>query len=392
MLGVFDALHEAAAHRWRSWRSASAWTRSARRRCRHAVAARLRGARRRAAPQHADVSAAAAGALVARVDRDLRRRPGRPPLAGARPAAGGAARRAPLRDARGAPRRCRALGGLHPRPVRDLAARARRERRAGAGRGARAGWSTWRAVTAASRWRCATATRACGPPCSTFRRARRSGRQIVAEQGFADRVAFREGDVFELGPGRRTLDVVSVFNLVHHLPEERDRELCRMARAALRPGGCLVIGDSARPRARRAGLRARRDLEPALLRLEPQPQLHAFGDPRLAGGRRLRRRCRSHRNERSPWRIVVDRAGDPAHGRHRHGRLGAAAPAHRGRRAGALPRARPAPASATSACACRSRSATSPTRPRSGTRCAAWTRSCTWRPRSATSRARRSRS
>jgi SAM-dependent methyltransferase len=72
------------------------------------------------------------------------------------------------------------------------------------------------------------------------------GRQIVAEQGFADRVSFVEGDVFELGLGE-DLDVVSVFNLVHHLPEERDRELCRMARAALRPGGVLVIGDSARP-------------------------------------------------------------------------------------------------------------------------------------------------
>ena len=72
------------------------------------------------------------------------------------------------------------------------------------------------------------------------------GRQIVAEQGFAERVSFREGDVFEVGLGE-DLDVVSAFNLIHHLPEERDRELCRMARAALRPGGVLVIGDSARP-------------------------------------------------------------------------------------------------------------------------------------------------
>ncbi len=72
------------------------------------------------------------------------------------------------------------------------------------------------------------------------------GREIVAEQGLADRVSFREGDVFELGLGE-DLDVVSVFNLIHHLPEERNRELCEMARAALRPGGALVIGDSARP-------------------------------------------------------------------------------------------------------------------------------------------------
>jgi SAM-dependent methyltransferase len=72
------------------------------------------------------------------------------------------------------------------------------------------------------------------------------GRKIVAEQGFTDRVAFREGDVFELGLGEG-LDVVSIFNLIHHLPEARDRQLCRMAREALRPGGVLVIGDSARP-------------------------------------------------------------------------------------------------------------------------------------------------
>jgi ubiquinone/menaquinone biosynthesis C-methylase UbiE len=72
------------------------------------------------------------------------------------------------------------------------------------------------------------------------------GRKIVAEEGFADRVSFREGDVFDLGLGEG-VDVVSVFNLIHHLSEERDAELCRMARAALRPGGVLVIGDSARP-------------------------------------------------------------------------------------------------------------------------------------------------
>jgi SAM-dependent methyltransferase len=72
------------------------------------------------------------------------------------------------------------------------------------------------------------------------------GRRIVAEQGFADRVDHREGDVFEVGLGE-DLDVVSTFNLIHHLPEERDRELVRMAREALKPGGVLVIGDSARP-------------------------------------------------------------------------------------------------------------------------------------------------
>lgn len=72
------------------------------------------------------------------------------------------------------------------------------------------------------------------------------GRRIVAEQGLAERIEYREGDVFEVGIGA-DVDVVSTFNLVHHLSEERNLELCRMARAALRPGGCLLVGDAAAP-------------------------------------------------------------------------------------------------------------------------------------------------
>ena len=56
--------------------------------------------------------------------------------------------------------------------------------------------------------------------------------------------------------------------------------------------------------ARRAGLGARGDLEPALLRLEPQSQLHAVRDPRLDGGGGVHR-GEAHRNDRSPWRVVV---------------------------------------------------------------------------------------
>jgi SAM-dependent methyltransferase len=129
------------------------------------------------------------------------------------------------------------------------------------------------------------------------------GREIVEEEGFSDRVSFREGDVFEAGLGE-DVDVVSVFNLIHHLPEERDRELCRMARAALRPGGCLVIGDSARP--------------------EPGEQVsehgaissllfYAWSHSRNFRPSEIRAWMReagfgeveTHRNERSPWRIVV---------------------------------------------------------------------------------------
>jgi SAM-dependent methyltransferase len=129
------------------------------------------------------------------------------------------------------------------------------------------------------------------------------GREIVHEQGFAERVTFREGDVFEVGLGEE-LDVVSVFNLVHHLPEERDRELCRMAHAALRPRGCLVIGDTARP-------------EPG----EPVSEhgaissllFYAWSHSRNFKPSEIRGWMEDagftdvevHRNERSPWRVVL---------------------------------------------------------------------------------------
>jgi SAM-dependent methyltransferase len=131
------------------------------------------------------------------------------------------------------------------------------------------------------------------------------GRRIVAEQGYADRISFREGDVFEVGLGDAdSLDVVSVFNLAHHLPEERNQELCWMARVALRPGGCLVIGDSARP-------------EPG----EPVSEhgaissllFYAWSHSRNFTPSEIRRwmeaagfvGVETHRNERSPWRVVV---------------------------------------------------------------------------------------
>ncbi len=129
------------------------------------------------------------------------------------------------------------------------------------------------------------------------------GRKIVAEQGYAERVSFREGDVFELGLGEG-LDVVSIFNLVHHLPEERDRELCRMAHAALRPGGFLVLGDSARPE---PGEPVSEHGAISSLLFYAWSHSHNFKPSELrswlddAGFESVR----SHRNERSPWRVVV---------------------------------------------------------------------------------------
>ena len=121
MLGVFDALQDAPASARRAGRTAR--PRPARRghAPHHPLDARLRGGRRRSLPEYRG-ERAPARARLARVDRDVRGRPGRPPLAGARPASGRAPNRAPVRDARGAPRRRRALGGVHPRAVRDLAA------------------------------------------------------------------------------------------------------------------------------------------------------------------------------------------------------------------------------------------------------------------------------
>ena len=73
----------------------------------------------------------------------------------------------------------------------------------------------------------------------------RIGRQLVCEHGLAGRVSFREGDAMSepLGEG---LDVVSMFNLLHHLSQPRAAGLLERAHGALRPGGCLVIGETER--------------------------------------------------------------------------------------------------------------------------------------------------
>ena len=129
------------------------------------------------------------------------------------------------------------------------------------------------------------------------------GRRIVEEQGFADRIEFREGDALtaELG---EDLDVVSVFNLVHHLSPEDNVALFGRARGALRPGGCLVIGETERPepgepvhqQGALSGLlfyamsRAR-----TYTRMEMVGWLHDAGFPRVE----------LQRSEARPWRVVL---------------------------------------------------------------------------------------
>ena len=129
------------------------------------------------------------------------------------------------------------------------------------------------------------------------------GRAIVEEEGYGDRVSFREGDVFEVGLGD-DLDVVSAFNLVHHLPEERGRELCRMAAAALRPGGALVIGDSERPA---PGEPVSQHGALSTLLFYAWSHSRNFHRDEIGGWLEDAgfQEVQVHRNERSPWRIVV---------------------------------------------------------------------------------------
>jgi ubiquinone/menaquinone biosynthesis C-methylase UbiE len=76
--------------------------------------------------------------------------------------------------------------------------------------------------------------------------AARIGREIVAEEGYADRINFRVGDVFE-GDLDGPYDLVTAFSIVHHFTPERNIELLRRARAALRPGGRMAVFELERP-------------------------------------------------------------------------------------------------------------------------------------------------
>lgn len=77
--------------------------------------------------------------------------------------------------------------------------------------------------------------------------AARVGRAIVAEQGYADRVSFLVGDLFEthLGNG---YDIATAHSIVHHFPPEQIVRLLERARAALRPGGRMAVLEQEAPR------------------------------------------------------------------------------------------------------------------------------------------------
>ncbi len=81
------------------------------------------------------------------------------------------------------------------------------------------------------------------------------GREIIAAAGLADRVRHADGDATtaDLGTGH---DVVLCFNLLHHLAPGQITGLLRRIRAALAPGGTLVIMDAFADPARRASAAA----------------------------------------------------------------------------------------------------------------------------------------
>ena len=72
------------------------------------------------------------------------------------------------------------------------------------------------------------------------------GRRIVEEQGYADRISFRVGDVFE-GDLDGPYDLCTAFSIVHHFSPQRNVALLTRAREALRPGGRMAIFELERP-------------------------------------------------------------------------------------------------------------------------------------------------
>ncbi|MFW5921231.1 MAG: SAM-dependent methyltransferase, partial [Polyangiales bacterium] len=65
--------------------------------------------------------------------------------------------------------------------------------------------------------------------------------------GLGDRVTHRVGDARDDDLGDGEWDVVFVANLVHHFDDAGNRDLCRRAARALKPGGVLVLQEMIRP-------------------------------------------------------------------------------------------------------------------------------------------------
>ena len=76
--------------------------------------------------------------------------------------------------------------------------------------------------------------------------AARVGREIVREQGMADRIEYVVGDMFSSDLGR-DYDVATAFQILHHFDEDVNVELLTRAREALRDGGTIAVLEQERP-------------------------------------------------------------------------------------------------------------------------------------------------
>ena len=80
------------------------------------------------------------------------------------------------------------------------------------------------------------------------------GAEIVALEGFGERIRYCAGDALELDLGGG-YDVVTVHNVLHNLPTGDCARLLSRARAALAPRGTLAVHEIERPPPGRAGTR-----------------------------------------------------------------------------------------------------------------------------------------
>jgi ubiquinone/menaquinone biosynthesis C-methylase UbiE len=133
--------------------------------------------------------------------------------------------------------------------------------------------------------------------------AARIGRDIVREQGMADRIDFLVGDMFttDLGQGH---DVATAFQILHHFDEDVNVELLTRAREALREGGTVAVLEQERPPAgeRGASIGALTGLlfyVTSRARTYTADELSTFVE--AAGFNRVRQR----RSQRLPGHVVV---------------------------------------------------------------------------------------
>jgi ubiquinone/menaquinone biosynthesis C-methylase UbiE len=130
----------------------------------------------------------------------------------------------------------------------------------------------------------------------------RVGRSIVAEEGFAGQVSFLEGNALESDLGS-DWDVVSMFNLLHHLSPQAVLDLLGRARRALRPGGWLVVGETERTEPGQP-VSLNGAMSGLVYFVSSATRNYTRGELVDWLGQAGFARVQVHRNARSPWRLL----------------------------------------------------------------------------------------